>query len=1402
MAEQLYRDYFNIDPKYFPAVTADLVASGEVSWKRFYPHETFVDLLKTVHAVLSGKMPRSIWVEGAYGTGKSHAALTVKSLLEASDDEVRAYFDEFELDKDLCEKFLTAKNAGKVLVIHRMGSSSICSDSDLIWAIQESIDRALSERGIENRAEGTLKDAALRWLEDADHRDFLGKKMAQKKHAWEGQLHIDDVVEQLKTGSSERVTELMQGILAIAKEERMSFLCMDIRSLVDWIKDVIRANALSSIFFVWDEFTEYFQNNSSQLTGFQTIAEISQSSPFYFMIVTHESHSLIADTQLAKKIDARFVRAKIELPENIAFRLLAQAMRKTSDLALLSQWEGYKGEINTLLKPVRDAIRASATRRGGDNNMVVADKDMQEVVPIHPYAAIVLKHIAVVYQSNQRSMFNFVIDDNGKAKAFKWFIANTGPTSAWYLLTVDMLWDFFTNSQSGLNSEVREVLDSYRLISGEKLNNDEHRVLKVILLFNAISMRMHDTEMVRPSDKNIDLSFVGASTNWPKGRGKQIAEKLCRDGILFKEKMKDGSCEYKIANISGGSIEISEKKKEVEKRLKTYDLIGNAELHKAIAVPDLMENRFKIDYCSVDTLSRKISELKSADEGNKFKVLVGFARDEVEAEKVKKKIADEAEKGAGDVLLVDASATPFGRDRLERYIENVALSEYYTKKDRERSNKYMANADACLGEWRDAMMDGSFWLYAKDDSAGKRMANMNELKETFQSIDREKYPYGLEHYEVSKPLFGLNQMGKGVECGVNQENNGVYNEASRAARALEGAWKVERYWKDPAKQGLTIVKIKQKVEDVVASGFESESGRVSMDAIYSALQEPPFGLMQCSMTAFVLGFVLKEYVNENYFWSDGSTSEPMSIEKMKSMVIDAMNEGNSSSRKATQYIVAMSAEQKAFLKCSAQVFHLAPEKCGSIESVGSQIRLAMKALPFPIWSVKYALPAIDGVSGKESVLEGLIDAYCHIANTNNAQIGNESEIATRIGKIVREDGQIVDDLSRILVADNCCKGMTAYLAQYRNGELQSLASELGDNGAYIKEVQRRFSASDANWVWNTDTAKEKIDDVILDYKIILESKKSIPNCDSIKSVVKGWTSRANRIKISFDAMKKSVGDLRPFLEIICTMCMRGELEDQNRSKFYELLREHRVGFDNLYNSPLPLFKSVVSEFVTQMNDDEIERFYKDLAEGQYTKTKNEYYSVIGAAVKEFLSKQLRTKVLALWKEKTGTKDPKVWSENNEIPILCMFGPEDRIEAKKVFDTMLGGFQQPNDAKNALEYLERATFYDKLADAEARDRCFIDVIVGDYKILIDDIGALKEYIQEQACKLEVYDWIDNEMVKDCVKSYADRLYKTDGEARARAVIDEMNADDLREYLIELIDNVNIGIEILKSQQKKG
>ena len=59
---KLYKDYFDIDPKYYAAVTADLIKTGQVKWNAFYPHETFVKLLEKTHIMLSGKDTRSLWV--------------------------------------------------------------------------------------------------------------------------------------------------------------------------------------------------------------------------------------------------------------------------------------------------------------------------------------------------------------------------------------------------------------------------------------------------------------------------------------------------------------------------------------------------------------------------------------------------------------------------------------------------------------------------------------------------------------------------------------------------------------------------------------------------------------------------------------------------------------------------------------------------------------------------------------------------------------------------------------------------------------------------------------------------------------------------------------------------------------------------------------------------------------------------------------------------------------------------------------------------------------------------------------------------------------------------------------------------------------------------------------------
>lgn len=84
-----YREYFNIDPEYFPQVDKKLIEEKPDLWKKFWPHPTFVQLLKAMVDVLERKQKLSMWVDGAYGTGKSHP--NVQSEIDVDKTEFRDY---------------------------------------------------------------------------------------------------------------------------------------------------------------------------------------------------------------------------------------------------------------------------------------------------------------------------------------------------------------------------------------------------------------------------------------------------------------------------------------------------------------------------------------------------------------------------------------------------------------------------------------------------------------------------------------------------------------------------------------------------------------------------------------------------------------------------------------------------------------------------------------------------------------------------------------------------------------------------------------------------------------------------------------------------------------------------------------------------------------------------------------------------------------------------------------------------------------------------------------------------------------------------------------------------------------------------------------------------------------
>ena len=167
------------------------------------------------------------------------------------------------------------------------------------------------------------------------------------------------------------------------------------------------------------------------LTGFQEIAEISATDPFYLMIVTHKSSGLFSDADKDKnKILDRFVKPTciIELPEHIAFQLMGAAMEKNKDAQVYADYQEAVEDLYDRTSESRALVRKSTH---------ITDDELKEILPIHPYAALLLKHISSAFDSNARSMFDFIKNDRGEEiKGFQWYINNYGPLDENPLLTV------------------------------------------------------------------------------------------------------------------------------------------------------------------------------------------------------------------------------------------------------------------------------------------------------------------------------------------------------------------------------------------------------------------------------------------------------------------------------------------------------------------------------------------------------------------------------------------------------------------------------------------------------------------------------------------------------------------------------------------------------------------------------------------------------------------------------------------------------------------------------------------------------------------------------------------------------------------------------------------------------
>jgi hypothetical protein len=1384
-----YSEYFDIDQEYFPEINESSIKAG-IDWQKTYPHKTFIDLLKATERMLAratNSDKKGIWIEGAYGTGKSRVVWTLKNLLDCSGDEVRTYFAEYDAlqkEPDLLNKLLSHKQ-GKIITAYRYASGSIDGNRALIMAVYESVARALRNAGVAYKGENTLRGGYVHWLSDETNKLFFDKLIALPEYRGLGSFagkSADDIIALLKNPNA-NTDALMSDILTLADSRGITALSASMDDLIAWLTDLIDENDLKAIVLVWDEFSAYFKKNRTSLDEFQKLAELSNIKPFYLMIVTHMSGSIFSETdQTGKIVRDRFIRKEIELPDSIAFELIKHALKVKE--AQKDIWDGLADELNSRMPFSRDAVRRAVWK--GSN---MGDDVLKGMLPLHPLAALLLKNISSAFASNQRSMFNFIKNaETENLQAFQWFIDNHSPENA-DILTIDYLWNFFYEKgtdesstgagRSNLDSIIRTILDAFPKNEGSLLT-EEKRVLKTVLMMQAISQKLGDgVELFQPTEQNINWAFEG-DDKLEFGKAANIAKNiLVKRGILYAKPMGGGKIQYAAAAVSGDQAQIDSIKKRIAGEIKTASLVSSGDLVSALSLSPALRFRYDVTPVTVENFTVTINKITNDSTTYKFSAVLSFARNDEEQNKIRELIKGAMEDDRyEDLVFVDASSTVLGGERFGQWAELIANEEYWRPKDGKLADENARKAKAILEDWKTDIENGSFTVYSAYAKTGEPHEGALSVPAILSNTVIRKYPLSFDNANLTENWFKISAFNDGAKKGINQICGGVF-QTKETLPLMQGAWQVERYWEFVPT--LPLSKLKQEVDNLIKAAFDSV-GRIPVGDIFDALMEK--GFMPCNLYAFLTGFLLKEYATDAYRYSDGETGEKMSAEKLAEIVGEYIkHKGTPIPRYKEKFIEVMTKEQIAFVNFAKAVFDL-PDNL-SLEQTINRIRIKLKELGCPIWCFK----EIDAFG-----LEDFIDKLVALANPNNS--GDSAvKIESEIGKMSLQVPTAAENLAELLARDNAPKAMREFLTCFENGDVLALAAEI-DVQDVLLDVRRQFGLGEALWLWDQETGEDEIRKLLTDYKIVAASNHINTKASSLSACLGEWREKVKSIRIPCAALVTEVPSLKFFFKTLYDIASSGELPYDKRENFILELETNANAFADFFAAKMDVFKSVYSFYLPDFSDGEITALYARLPMTAFTSDKSECEKNVAALAEQMRKEQEKYRLHQLWEEKTSSKTPKEWSSKSRTPILALVPVNLQNDSRRVFDAINRSNPEDADVKFALEFLQtKATFIADLSDKAKIDVAFKRDIIGRFIVILPNAEEVRSHLEAVVSPNHYY-WYGDPVVLREVEKFAQARYNKVGSDKVLERIENMDDRRAKEYLKRLIkDNMNVGIEII-------
>lgn len=553
-------------------------------WRNFIPNEQFNDILQKVIGSVSNKVVdehRSFWLEGTYGTGKSHAAAVIKHLLCDPFEEIKDYIaEEYGADKYtiIRESLYALRENIRLFPVTMNSTCSIANKEDVSLQIQLHVIKSLTDAGIEIAVKTDFDN----------YIDHINKNPVLWDSIIEGDLELQSytpdrkkLIKELKdSDGSSAILTLTKNALRKSKIHIM----LDQENLCKWFFEVQNELAKSTeykgIFLIWDEFTDVMdlEIGPIALGSLQELTEatMQSTSNSYIFQIAHPSALDKLNAEKRTRTTGRYHYMHYNMEPVSAFKIMSRKFMHEQDSSNPA-YALYHEMTDKYFAQMRDVYEKYAST---SNNPMETLADLKALFPLHPATANMATYYAREVGSSSRSVFEFLGDN----KAIRQFLDNEEYFSQGQMITADYLWDFVLdefNKKTVKYGVVTERFNSYRLHVAKK-GEIYLAVFKSILLLNAFN-NLAANETVTPSEENIRNMYVGTPIDKDMDT---ILDWINSEGIV--QRSPQGIYEIRFSALDTKEIE------EIKKQLLANDFKYTSQIIKfADIAKDTVENKLK-----------------------------------------------------------------------------------------------------------------------------------------------------------------------------------------------------------------------------------------------------------------------------------------------------------------------------------------------------------------------------------------------------------------------------------------------------------------------------------------------------------------------------------------------------------------------------------------------------------------------------------------------------------------------------------------------------------------------------------------------------------------------------------------------------------------------------------------